>query len=61
MVCLAAWLPGCLIVDDHNHGAPVQTITLTPATGAESRIGALYIQRNPDKLAGIVQKQAVQD
>jgi len=54
-------LPGCLIVDDHNHGAPVQTITLTPATGAKSRIGALYIQRNPDKLAGIVQKQAVQD
>jgi hypothetical protein len=32
----------------------VQTIALAPAAGAPGRIGALYIQRNPDKLRGVL-------
>ncbi|MDR2334566.1 MAG: RNA polymerase sigma factor SigJ [Burkholderiaceae bacterium] len=54
-------LPGCLILDDRHHGALVQTIALAPAADAGGCIGALYIQRNPDKLVGVVQKLAAKD
>lgn len=42
-------MPGCLVFDDADGGRLVQTIALAPA-GEPGRIGALYIQRNPDKL-----------
>jgi RNA polymerase sigma-70 factor (ECF subfamily) len=45
-------LPGCLVVDDRT-GELVQTIALAPAATAPGRIGALYIQRNPDKLRSV--------
>ncbi len=46
-------LPGCLIVDDAAGGQLVQTITLAPSQ--PGKVGALYIQRNPDKLGAIAQ------
>ncbi len=48
-------LPGCLVFDDADGGRLVQTIALAPAVGAPGRIGALYIQRNPDKLQAVSQ------
>jgi RNA polymerase sigma-70 factor, ECF subfamily len=45
-------LPGLLIIDTTAGGRLVQTIALAPAQ-ADGQIGALYIQRNPDKLAAI--------
>lgn len=44
-------LPGCLVIDDAAGGRLVQTIALAPAAGGQ--VGAVYIQRNPDKLAAI--------
>ena len=46
-------LPGCVIFDDAT-GQLVQTIALAPSATEPGRIGALYIQRNPDKLKGVV-------
>ncbi len=46
-------LPGCLIFDDAS-GELVQTIALAPSATEPGRIGALYIQRNPDKLKGVL-------
>jgi len=46
-------LPGCLIFDDTT-GQLVQTIALAPSATEPGRIGALYIQRNPDKLQGVL-------
>lgn len=46
-------LPGCLIFDDAT-GELVQTIALAPSATEPGRIGALYIQRNPDKLKGVL-------
>jgi RNA polymerase sigma-70 factor (ECF subfamily) len=46
-------LPGCLIFDDAT-GQLVQTITLEPSVIEPGRIGALYVQRNPDKLQGVL-------
>jgi RNA polymerase sigma-70 factor, ECF subfamily len=46
-------LPGCLIFDDAT-GQLVQTIALAPSASAPGRIGALYIQRNPEKLRGVL-------
>jgi RNA polymerase sigma-70 factor (ECF subfamily) len=46
-------LPGCLIFDDAT-GQLVQTIALAPSAAEPGRIGALYIQRNPDKLQGVL-------
>lgn len=46
-------LPGCLIFDDHAGGRLVQTIALAPAADEPGRIGALYIQRNPEKLGHV--------
>ena len=45
-------LPGLLIVDDGAGGRLVQTIALAPAS-EPGQVGAVYIQRNPDKLAAI--------
>lgn len=47
-------LPGCLIINGDT-GELVQAISLTPSATEPGRIGALYIQRNPDKLARIAQ------
>jgi RNA polymerase sigma-70 factor (ECF subfamily) len=46
-------LPGCLVFDDAT-GQLVQTIALAPSATEPGRIGALYIQRNPDKLRGVL-------
>jgi RNA polymerase sigma-70 factor (ECF subfamily) len=46
-------LPGCLIFDDAT-GQLVNAIALAPSATEPGRIGALYIQRNPDKLHGIL-------
>jgi RNA polymerase sigma-70 factor (ECF subfamily) len=46
-------LPGCLVYD-HVTGQLVQTIALAPSASEPGRIGALYIQRNPDKLRGLL-------
>lgn len=50
-------LPGCLVLDDADGGRLVQTITLAPAQ-EEGRLGAMYIQRNPDKLQAIERRLA---
>ena len=47
-------LPGCLIFDDLDGGRLVQTVALAPAAGEPDRIGAIYVQRNPDKLQGVL-------
>jgi len=47
-------LPGCLVVDDLAGGKLVQAIALAPAESGQ--VGALYIQRNPDKLGAIAQR-----
>jgi RNA polymerase sigma-70 factor (ECF subfamily) len=46
-------LPGCLFFNDAT-GQLVQAIALAPAATEPGRIGALYIQRNPDKLQGVL-------
>ncbi|HEY2345738.1 MAG TPA: RNA polymerase sigma factor SigJ [Xanthomonadaceae bacterium] len=46
-------LPGCLVFDDAT-GQLVQTIAMAPSAIEPGRIGALYIQRNPDKLKGVL-------
>jgi RNA polymerase sigma-70 factor (ECF subfamily) len=46
-------LPGWLVFDDAT-GQLVQTIALAPSATEPGRIGALYIQRNPDKLQGVL-------
>lgn len=50
-------LPGLLVLDDHDGGRLVQTIALSLSAEA-GRIGAIYIQRNPDKLAGVMEQLA---
>jgi RNA polymerase sigma-70 factor, ECF subfamily len=42
-----------LIFDDAN-GQLIQTIALAPSAREPGRIGALYVQRNPDKLQGVL-------
>jgi RNA polymerase sigma-70 factor (ECF subfamily) len=49
-------LPGCLVVDDLAGGRLVQTIALAPSADEPGRVGALYVQRNPDKLQAIAQR-----
>lgn len=46
-------LPGCLIIDGAS-GRLVQTVALAPSATEPGRIGAIYIQRNPDKLRGVM-------
>lgn len=46
-------MSGCLIFDDAT-GQLVQTIALAPSATEPGRIGALYIQRNPDKLQAVL-------
>jgi RNA polymerase sigma-70 factor (ECF subfamily) len=50
-------LPGCLVFDEPT-GELVQTIALAPSATEPDRIGALYVQRNPDKLRGLVTRRA---
>ncbi|RZJ02873.1 MAG: sigma-70 family RNA polymerase sigma factor [Rubrivivax sp.] len=45
-------LPGLLIVDDAAGGRLVQTVALAPGE-TPGQVGAVYIQRNPDKLAAL--------
>ena len=47
-------LPGMLLFDDLNGGALVQTIALAPSVAEPGRVGAVYIQRNPEKLQGVL-------
>jgi RNA polymerase sigma-70 factor (ECF subfamily) len=47
-------LPGCLVFDDHDGGRLLQTMALAPSATEPGRIGAIYIQRNPDKLQGVL-------
>ena len=49
-------LPGCLVLDDHAGGRLVQAIGLAPAADAPGRVGAMYVQRNPDKLRAIAER-----
>jgi RNA polymerase sigma-70 factor (ECF subfamily) len=46
-------MPGCLVVDDLAGGQLVQTIALAPSADEPGHAGALYVQRNPDKLRAI--------
>lgn len=46
-------LPGGVVFDTTT-GQVVQTIALAPSDTEPGRIGALYIQRNPDKLQGVL-------
>ena len=49
-------LPGCLVFDEPS-GELVQTIALAPSATEPDRIGALYVQRNPDKLRAVLNAQ----
>ena len=49
-------LPGCMVFDDLADGQLVQAIALAPSAHEPGRAGALYIQRNPDKLRAIAQR-----
>jgi RNA polymerase sigma-70 factor (ECF subfamily) len=46
-------MPGCLLFDDRDGGRLLQTMALAPSATEPGRIGAIYIQRNPDKLQGV--------
>ena len=48
-------LPGCLIFDEPS-GELVQTVALAPSATEPGRIGALYVQRNPDKLQAVAKR-----
>ena len=50
-------LPGLLVIDDAAGGRLVQTIALAPGA-APGQVGAVYIQRNPDKLGAIASQTA---
>lgn len=50
-------LPGCLVFDAPT-GELVQTVALMPSAAEPGRIGALYIQRNPDKLRAVTERAA---
>lgn len=45
--------PGCLLFDDLDGGRLVQTIALAPSATQPGHIGAIYVQRNPDKLGHV--------
>ena len=49
-------LPGCLVYDDLAGGRLLQAIALAPSASEPGRAGALYIQRNPDKLRAIARR-----
>jgi RNA polymerase sigma-70 factor (ECF subfamily) len=49
-------LPGCLLFDDHDGGRLVQTIALAPSSTEMGLIGAIYVQRNPDKLGRVTNR-----
>ncbi len=47
-------LPGVLVFDDLAGGRLVQTMALAPSATSPGRVGAIYIQRNPAKLEGVL-------
>lgn len=49
-------LPGCLVFDDLDGGKLVQTIALAAAAHEPDRVGAVYVQRNPDKLRAVARR-----
>jgi RNA polymerase sigma-70 factor, ECF subfamily len=49
-------LPGCLLFDDQDGGRLVQTMALAPSSTEMNRIGAIYVQRNPDKLGRVTNR-----
>ena len=51
-------LPGCLVFDDLAGGRLLQAIALAPSASEPGRAGALYVQRNPDKLRAIGRRNA---
>ena len=51
-------LPGCLVSNGRT-GELIQTITLAPSADRPGRIGAIYIQRNPDKLQMVQARRAM--
>jgi len=56
-----AWLngmPACLVFDHVAGGRPVPAMVPAPADGEPGRIGALYIQRNPEKLTALLAELA---
>jgi RNA polymerase sigma-70 factor (ECF subfamily) len=46
-------LPAFLVVDEAQGGRLVQAVLPAPAADGSGRIGAVYIQRNPDKLRAL--------
>lgn len=46
-------MPGCLIINGDT-GELIQTVVLAPSVSEPGRIAALYVQRNPEKLQGVV-------
>ncbi|MGA0609325.1 RNA polymerase sigma factor SigJ [Caldimonas sp. KR1-144] len=48
--------PGCLLFDDLDGGRLVQTIALAPSSTEPGHIGAIYVQRNPDKLGHVTNR-----
>lgn len=46
-------MPGCLVWDRRTGGL-LQTIALSPSVTEPGRIDAVYIQRNPEKLQGLL-------
>lgn len=51
-------MPGVLLFDDQDGGRLVQTLALAPARAAPGCIGAVYVQRNPDKLRRVTRQPA---
>jgi RNA polymerase sigma-70 factor (ECF subfamily) len=49
-------MPGCLVVDELAGGQLIQTVALAPSAREPGRAGAIYVQRNPDKLQAIAQR-----
>ncbi len=49
--------PGCLLFDDLDGGRLVQTIALAPSSSEPGHIGAIYVQRNPDKLGHVTTRR----
>ncbi len=53
-------LSGCLVFDAAS-GRLIQTIALAASVSETGRIGAIYVQRNPDKLRGVAAALGVGD
>jgi RNA polymerase sigma-70 factor, ECF subfamily len=51
-------LPGYLLFDDLAGGCLVQAVALAPSSHEPGRAGAVYVQRNPDKLRAIARRES---